>query len=342
MRQRSHHISRDLVTASRMLSEEEVVPHTVSTHLSNSLNITFFNMDSNTLTQRPALGSRLAQIDLLTFWWKLLEQDRPFSAAMQEIAPGFFTVMKRAIKNSRTEDIGDLLSEVLKRSQDLSSFLTASPVPFQTAIYCNLLNQAVDMLCPAINTQDLDFNEMTVWLSSDAFKSRFDNSLLDVSNNVLHGLMGGLHSTLRQELTLVQYYKVSKGFQRSQQRGGHVVCPPYIMMMQHAPVAEQLTTADEYRATGERIRMQTFCWYAKSVPEDTTCSVCMGDVVTDTNEAGQHPTVTACGHYFHEKCLDDWVNNSAMPTSNTCPSCRAVMCRARPRVPKDMLMSAAE
>jgi hypothetical protein len=48
---------------------------------------------------------------------------------------------------------------------------------------------------------------------------------------------------------------------------------------------------------------------------------------------GDRIALTACKHYFHEACLDQWVNDSAMATANTCPSCRMELCEGRRREP---------
>lgn len=114
---------------------------------------------------------------------------------------------------------------------------------------------------------------------------------------------------------------------------------------------------------GPRMPLETFCKPAETVPLETTHSVCMGEVTfpvakddsepvneatldikkpedttiddftLKTSEEEEKPVVTACNHYFHESCLDAWVNDSAMRTANQCPSCRTQLCDGRPRVP---------
>lgn len=42
------------------------------------------------------------------------------------------------------------------------------------------------------------------------------------------------------------------------------------------------------------------------------CAICLSEV-----EAGSSVYDVACGHKFHEKCLEDWLNTSA-----NCPACR--------------------
>jgi hypothetical protein len=87
-------------------------------------------------------------------------------------------------------------------------------------------------------------------------------------------------------------------------------------------------TETEYRAIGERIAPWDFC--APTVARcDTECSICMSMIFT---EGSIQNVTTKCGHLFHWMCLDRWVNESGMKTSNTCPTCRTVLCRPRQRV----------
>jgi hypothetical protein len=90
--------------------------------------------------------------------------------------------------------------------------------------------------------------------------------------------------------------------------------------------------AEEYRAVGERVALEKFCKHVDEVPKEASCTVCVHDVKINADEKEEKPVVTACGHVFHEICLDTWVNDSAASTAHTCPSCRAVMCEGRRRV----------
>jgi hypothetical protein len=104
-----------------------------------------------------------------------------------------------------------------------------------------------------------------------------------------------------------------------------------------------VTDTDDYlRPVGERIKLELFCGPAQDIPEKTTCSVCMEDVkengsaenrdkVKNEDESEDEAVVTKCGHFFYLVCLDAWVNESGMETSNSCPSCRAEMCKGRER-----------
>ena len=112
----------------------------------------------------------------------------------------------------------------------------------------------------------------------------------------------------------------------------------------------QYTTNDtetEFRAVGERIAPWEFC-VPTGAGSDTGCSICMSEtfpeaegsvrnvviqnVVVQVHKVTVQNVITKCGHVFHWACLDRWVNDSGMKTSNSCPTCRAVMCAPRQRV----------
>ncbi|KAF2252149.1 hypothetical protein BU26DRAFT_561917 [Trematosphaeria pertusa] len=87
-------------------------------------------------------------------------------------------------------------------------------------------------------------------------------------------------------------------------------------------------TAVEYRPTGNPIPREKFCHSYRTLPED--CGVCQEEITQAEAEAGGVVS-TLCGHLFHDECLYQWVNGSAMSKANTCPVCRTVLCEARDR-----------
>lgn len=91
-------------------------------------------------------------------------------------------------------------------------------------------------------------------------------------------------------------------------------------------------TEAEYKVAGERVKPSAFCKPAKSLPGDTECSVCLIEFDGTEEAEDELPVLTECGHFFHKVCLDKWVNDSAMKASNTCPSCRKVLCEPRERL----------
>ena len=92
-------------------------------------------------------------------------------------------------------------------------------------------------------------------------------------------------------------------------------------------------TEKEYEAFGARIELLEFCTPAVLLPvPGAACSICVTDFAGKEDAGGNHPVVTKCKHFFHQDCLDKWVNESAMKTSNTCPECRTVLCEPRKRL----------
>jgi hypothetical protein len=92
-------------------------------------------------------------------------------------------------------------------------------------------------------------------------------------------------------------------------------------------------TEGEYEAFGARVELLAFCRLAVLLPPpETACSICVTDFDGKEDVGGNHPVLTKCKHFFHWNCLDKWVNESAMKTSNTCPECRTVLCEPRKRL----------
>jgi len=61
-------------------------------------------------------------------------------------------------------------------------------------------------------------------------------------------------------------------------------------------------------------------------PEETTCSVCLGDLGD-----GRSTCTTSCSHTYHSQCLHQW-----LAIDGTCPCCRSLLCRParRPLQPR--------
>lgn len=50
----------------------------------------------------------------------------------------------------------------------------------------------------------------------------------------------------------------------------------------------------------------------RTLLREEECAICLGGV-----SAGERVYDVACGHTFHEQCLEEWLNNNA-----NCPACR--------------------
>jgi len=53
-----------------------------------------------------------------------------------------------------------------------------------------------------------------------------------------------------------------------------------------------------------------------------TCSICLDDCKVGTK-------ITACGHFFHPKCMREW---KARPNGHTCPVCRFELTKPKTEV----------
>ncbi|KAF2243056.1 hypothetical protein BU26DRAFT_510259 [Trematosphaeria pertusa] len=87
----------------------------------------------------------------------------------------------------------------------------------------------------------------------------------------------------------------------------------------------------EYQSAGEPIAQDQFCHVHRALPFE--CLICKGDfTLREAQPDSGLIAWTICGHAFHTRCLNNWVNEAAMDTSNQCPLCRRVLCVARERV----------
>jgi hypothetical protein len=203
---------------------------------------------------------------------------------------------------------------------------------------------------------DIDFDELTalleVWMderrAADPQAAEWEGSLVPMLDEegalraemynarIVRRFFGtwiaALMPIFHHHLSLTQFYKVSQGFRNGGiQRGADIAVPIVVRMRMF------ISTEDEYQSTGDRIARAAFCQPAETVPAGTTCAVCVSDFELGTEDSDENalgaekPVVTACKHYFYEACLDQWVNNFAMVTANTCPSCRMELCKGRPR-----------
>jgi hypothetical protein len=143
--------------------------------------------------------------------------------------------------------------------------------------------------------------------------------------------MAALRPVFREHLTFWQFVNVSRGFRRGE------------LVRAEAPDMELVEMElwideEDYRPVGDLIPLESFCTPVEEMSEESTCSICVNEVTVQTEDAGQDdkPVMTSCSHYFHETCLNVWVNESGMSTANTCPSCRKEMCVGRARVPESL------
>jgi hypothetical protein len=127
----------------------------------------------------------------------------------------------------------------------------------------------------------------------------------------------------RERMSKVKYFGVGRGFRQEELR--QVKALP-LFEVDSTDDEEDLEEA-ELEPTGESVPLADFCEATTAVPRGKVCSVCMEEVGMD----GKDAVMTKCLHFFHQGCLNEWVNRSCMYGSNACPTCRAEMCRERER-----------
>lgn len=275
---------------------------------------------------------------------------------IKQHVPSLFIVATEASKTAAPGELGHFLSLIRHTLVELTMFLMQSPTTQQTIEYCIKLHDFIASRCPTINVTNLRLIELAIALRAcmailrernewraiieasllplNNEESRYRAYLLNLSliNPFFKALMAMLRPTLRERFGLFGWARLSRGFANETKDG--TMPDPEILGIQ--TVLNNPHPEDEMRPTGERITLERFCKLAHTVPVDSCCSIC-AEAVEQTGEDDLAAVVTACGHHFHKGCLDHWVNESGMRTANLCPTCRAEMCKGRPRVLASML-----
>ncbi|KAF1922817.1 uncharacterized protein M421DRAFT_337532 [Didymella exigua CBS 183.55] len=150
---------------------------------------------------------------------------------------------------------------------------------------------------------------------------------LEIVNGINHALFQGLLPNLRSDYSFVEMVTFTRGHRRESWN----LDDDFPMLRDDLVELEVDETEREYGVIGERIELSAFCGPVTSLPRGMECSICVTEF--DGKEVeGDLPVSTKCRHFFHGDCLDKWVNESAMKSSNTCPTCRTVLCKPRKRV----------
>jgi hypothetical protein len=92
------------------------------------------------------------------------------------------------------------------------------------------------------------------------------------------------------------------------------------------------STGVEFAPIGPHVPLNEFSTPCEDLcaPEDQ-CGICHELLVGLGNRALVCARCQAA-HPFHQECLQEWVNGSAMPNANTCPLDREVLCEGRGKV----------
>jgi hypothetical protein len=263
--------------------------------------------------------------------------------------PSYFTLTTHAIAHLPPEEVGKMFSVIRCCAVALSLFLLQSPTPEATSSYCaNLWRYVVDR-CANTLVQELDMVELSVVLQhmldekyapiGSPERMRVQNDLFPLHDDHITGKGSWFSSSMtrritfaivlahrplfRERMSKVKYFGVGRGFRQEELRQDKALP---LFEVDLTDDEENLEEA-ELEPTGETVPLTDFCEPATVVLEGEVCSVCIEEVGVE----GKDAVVTKCSHFFHQGCLNEWVNGSCMDGSNACPACRAEMCRERER-----------
>jgi hypothetical protein len=280
---------------------------------------------------------------------------------LHEHFPSLGIVISRMLSQISPLHVGGFFSILEDCTPWLMTFLMQDPTPEQLQRYCDDLHHFIEVecdVCPAL--RELKLTELAA-LCKAKLEIRRLHSLFVV---VLESRLPPLHTQeaywiaqafngpliqhvvnamfqayvpmCRANMSFREFLDASRGYKRGRLYGGNV---PWTYLGEFHNVDPGMN--DDLRPTGDRILLEEFCKPTQNVPDGISCSVCMADI-DKNNKDEEQPVITKCCHYFHQVCLDKWVNDSGMNGANACPSCRAEMCQARARVPVSELEGAAQ
>ena len=300
------------------------------------------------------ISSRLLQASQIVKWLQYSKLSAINGAEecveARQVCAILFVDLENAITGLPSHEVGTLYAVLRKAAWAMTMFMTDNRAEPEMTNACTELQRWVQVRCPNTAIRELSLEALWVltrkiivqqasrWLRYlEAMENRRDGLPETPKQSRRFMLMNhavAVHvcdiifrATLPQ---LHHQYSTSEmmGFVRAHRREFLFVddtCPwPSVDMVQYATN----DTETEYRAAGERVRPWEFCAPTEAGGV-TECSICMSETLPG------FPTqnvITKCGHVYHWTCLDHWVNESGMKTSNTCPTCRAVMCRPRQRL----------
>jgi hypothetical protein len=299
---------------------------------------------------------RYQQGSLLRMWQKadILEIQASEINPIRQHFPSLYAASVSAIPKLKPIVLGYFLSVMKKCANRTAILQLQTEDPDLMSAWCYKMKKFILASCPSIDLLDIDLLELgallDLWMeercANDPHAAIRRIALLPIFNgesilraDMFHqriverffqSWMVALMPVFHQHLSFTQFVRVTQGFWLGER--GHGKLPNL-----EVPIVERMQIVEfpevTYRPTGDRVDLTDFCQRAQTVPADSTCSICASDINIDAEDPNKKPVVTACNHYFHETCMDTWVNESAILYANACPFCRTEMCEGRERVP---------
>lgn len=273
--------------------------------------------------------------------------------------PAFVELRRDALTHGSPEEIGQFYSVIHKATRAIAVFLIQSPTAACMRIYCEQWEAYLASRCPTIPTQHLSLHHFVTFIRTlreaayleqvnyeerehallpirdEETYAKAENFLGTFTGPAFYAMMDTDYGAFHGHFSTSQFRGFLRGFGKEQMVWEGLPGAPLLntewQLRERTVVQFDINdTSLEYEVTGDPIDDTEFC-RASSPPDDgTTCSICASDF--EDLESTQSAVVTKCGHYYHFNCLNCWVNRSALPNSNTCPSCRTVLCKRRERV----------
>ncbi|KAF1355756.1 hypothetical protein EJ07DRAFT_158092 [Lizonia empirigonia] len=272
-------------------------------------------------------------------------------SAFRRHCPRILAATTSAISTLSPKEAGTLSSVLRKCVHTLAIFLIQQPTIAEIQVFNAELKDFILSRCPNIEIHDFCFAELALFMRTVMRLHCEMHPQFAIGMEALRSIQtyteiceaARLNRTFTARIELAMFHEElpllqeTYGFRQmvaftrayrceGRHRSGEFPFP----LLQPVEFGINETEA-EYRGVGERIALATFCKPAEAVPKDTECSVCIAKVDGTEQDQDEQPVLTKCGHLFHRVCLDNWVNDSAMKASNTCPSCRTVLCNPRQR-----------
>lgn len=300
-----------------------------------------------------AISSRVVQVYQIASWRrpKLSMANADDCTAIRRHCTSIFAVAFEAIHSLSPQEVGTLSSVLQKCTLALVVFMVQDPTDHQVRSFNIELKSFILSRCPNARVHDLRMAEMASFVrTAMRLQCEADPAYMTAlselrriqtyaeickASYINRDVFVRIDLAMFHEILLLlckQYsFKQMVAFTRAYRHEDyHSAELPSVLI---SPIEFSIDdTEAEYQGVGEHIELFTFCKPVASVPKDTSCSVCVTKIDDAEQDKDDRPISTQCGHMFHELCLDKWVNDSGMKASNTCPSCRAVLCKPRERV----------
>ncbi|KAJ4990825.1 hypothetical protein SVAN01_03614 [Stagonosporopsis vannaccii] len=302
-----------------------------------------------------AIRSRLLQAHQIASWCrlKLSEEEVYCCIAIRCTGSSLFTSTETAIRDLPPKETGVLFSVLHKCTILFAIFVVGNPMNHEVDAFIEELKYYVKSRCLNTDICTTALTELMMFTlsvmqteciavpgyaaalanlgSPDCTSKQLCEAIKRIRTIATRIMLAVFHESLpklREEYSLKDMMAFTREFRREKKADDIDTTPS----LGYQPIEYSVDDTEvEYNVVGDRVELSAFCKPFDVVSSSVKCSVCMTKTDATNQDIHSQAVVTKCGHVFHELCLDQWVNDSAMKASNTCPSCRTVLCKPRER-----------